>query len=360
MKPALTVELGDNRSYPIYIGSGVLANRELWAEISQNRHAAIVSNETVMPLYGDNVARALSRKPGVISIPDGEEYKTLTTYSELIDELLEQKLDRSSVLIALGGGVVGDITGFVAASYYRGVPYIQVPTTLLAQVDSAVGGKTAVNHVRGKNLIGAFYQPSAVVIDVDTLASLPQPIYVEGLAEVIKYGIIADAKFFEWLEDNVESVLRRDAAALEYIIQRSCEIKAEVVAEDEQEQGRRAILNYGHTFGHAIENLSGYGQLLHGEAVSVGMRLAAELSCKMNLAGHEVSQRISQLLVKYGLPLHCGPIDVQHFREAMSQDKKVVDGQLRFILVREIGTVEVVENVPEQLLMECLSATASV
>ena len=360
MKPTLIVDLGDDRSYPIYIGSGILLDRELWTDISQNRHVAVVSNETVMPLYGDSLAQTLSRTPNAITIQDGEEFKTLATYSKLIDELLEQKLDRSSILIALGGGVVGDITGFVAASYYRGIPYVQVPTTLLAQVDSAVGGKTAINHARGKNLIGAFYQPMAVVIDVDTLASLPQSIYVEGLAEVIKYGVIADANFFEWLEENVEAVLRREPEALAFIIQRSCEIKAEVVAEDEQEQGRRAILNYGHTFGHAIENLSGYGQLLHGEAVSIGMRLAAELSCKMNLVGHDVSERISKLLSMYGLPLHCGPIDVQQFREAMSKDKKVIDGQLRFILVREIGTVEVVDNVPEQLLNESLSESASV
>lgn len=349
------IDLGDERSYPIYVGSDLIKNEQLWSEISHSRQAAIVSNETVMPLFGSSVSSALSRDPISVAIPDGEEYKTLTTYSKLIDELIEQNLDRSGMLIALGGGVVGDITGFVAASYYRGIPYIQVPTTLLAQVDSAVGGKTAVNHTQGKNLIGAFYQPSAVVIDVNTLNTLPQSIYVEGLAEVIKYGIIADASFFEWLEENVDAVLNRDAAALEFIIQRSCEIKAEVVAEDEKEQGRRAILNFGHTFGHAIENLSGYGQMLHGEAVSIGMRLAAELSCKMNLAGHDVVQRVRDLLTRYGLPLTFDIVNAQQFREALSKDKKVVDGNLRFILAREIGTVEVVDDVPEQLLMECLT-----
>ncbi|MCY4657577.1 MAG: 3-dehydroquinate synthase [Gammaproteobacteria bacterium] len=361
MNPTIEIELPDDRSYPIFVGSGLLSNRELWDQLINTQKTAIVSNTTVEPLYVPTLASLLSNQSVTMTIPDGEEYKSLDTFSDLIDELLTNNFDRSCNLVAVGGGVVGDISGFVAASFYRGIPYIQVPTTLLAQVDSAVGGKTAVNHPSGKNLIGAFYQPSAVVIDIDTLNSLPQKVFVEGLAEVIKYGVIADAHFFEWLENHRDLVLDRDPQAMQFIVTRSCEIKAEVVATDEREQGIRAILNFGHTFGHAIENEAGYGSLLHGEAVSIGMRLAADMSYQLKLTDKETTNRIHDILRQYGLPTHCeqDALNVERVRLAMSKDKKVRDGKLRFILVEEIGQVRVVDDVSEKMLTQVLNQLSS-
>src|SRR3990172_5489413 len=281
----LNVELG-SRSYPIYIGAGLLARPELIVERLPQKNAAIVTNSTIAPLYLAALQRALESRGGSVmsvTLPDGESYKTWGTLNQVFDALLEHRCERGTTLIALGGGVIGDLAGFAAAVYQRGVPYIQVPTTLLAQVDSAVGGKTAINHPLGKNMIGAFYQPLAVVSDTDTLATLPARELAAGLAEGIKYGLIRDLSFFEWLEANMSRLARREPEALAYAIQRSCSNKADIVAADERETGIRALLNYGHTFGHAIEAGLGFGNWLHGEAVSAGMVLAAKLSQRMGL-----------------------------------------------------------------------------
>ena len=303
------------------------------------RHVAgpdclIVSNETVAPLYLDTLSACLGgRKLASIALPDGEQHKTVATVELVLDKLVESRANRDTTLIALGGGVVGDITGFAAACYMRGVRFIQVPTTLLAQVDSSVGGKTGVNHPKGKNLIGAFHQPSVVMIDTGTLSTLPEREFRAGLAEVIKYGAIVDAEFFAWLEANMDALLAMDAAALSHAIQRSCELKAEVVAEDEREAGRRAILNFGHTFGHAIEHCQGYGEWLHGEAVAAGMIMAATLS---NIDDSEVS-RLTELLHRAGLPVEPPPISRNAMLDAMGMDKKVAGNRLRFVLLERLG-----------------------
>ncbi len=300
MSERITVELGD-RSYPIVIGSGLLGAFDL-NEYIRGDHCLVVTNETVGPLYKDKLDISLAGTDGPaiqgISLKDGEAYKTLETASKVLDALVDGHATRDTTVIALGGGVVGDIAGFAAACYMRGVGFIQVPTTLLAQVDSSVGGKTGVNHAKGKNLIGAFYQPRIVLIDTDTLQTLPDRELKAGLAEVIKYGAIADVEFLSWLEDNIEALLNKDADALVHAIKRSCELKAQVVAEDEREAGRRAILNFGHTFGHAIEHCLGYGEWLHGEAVAAGMVMAAELS---RLPVDQVA-RLTSLITRAGLP----------------------------------------------------------
>ncbi len=303
------IDLGD-RSYPILIGSALLADPKTYADLPSAAAALVVTNSTVEPLYGAQLRAALHgkfRQIFTVVLPDGEAHKTWATLNLIFDALLAHECDRKTVMFALGGGVVGDMTGFAAASYMRGVPFVQVPTTLLAQVDSSVGGKTAINHPLGKNMIGAFYQPLKVVCDLDTLATLPARELSAGLAEVIKYGPIADMDFFNWIEANIERLLARDPAALAHAVKRSCEIKAHVVAQDERDFGLRAILNFGHTFGHAIEAGLGFGQWLHGEAVGCGMVMAANLSQRLGLVDAALVQRLTALIHKAGLPVR-GPL----------------------------------------------------
>jgi len=330
---SITVELGE-RSYPIFIGSGLLGGGFDLSVHVRGPDCLVVTNETVEPLYLDTLVAGLTGKQvRVISLPDGEAFKTLETVEDILDTLVENGANRDTTVVALGGGVVGDIAGFAAACYMRGVDFVQVPTTLLAQVDSSVGGKTGVNHASGKNLIGAFHQPRAVLIDTGTLKTLPDRELKAGLAEVIKYGAIVDADFFAWIEDNLEALIARDADALAAAVQRSCELKAEIVAEDERESGRRALLNFGHTFGHAIEHCQGYGEWLHGEAVAAGMVMAAQLSANDTaLAG-----RIETLLKRAGLPTRPPAIAANDLLAAMSLDKKVQGKQLRFVLLRSLG-----------------------
>ena len=329
----ITVELGE-RSYPIVIGNGLLGGGFDLSPHVNGPDCLVVTNETVEPLYLEALLADLPGKQvRAISLPDGEAYKTLETVEDILDTLVEGGANRDTTLVALGGGVVGDIAGFAAACYMRGVDFIQVPTTLLAQVDSSVGGKTGVNHASGKNLIGAFHQPLAVLIDTDTLRTLPDRELRAGLAEVIKYGAIVDADFFAWLEENIEALLARDAEALAVAIQRSCELKAEIVAEDERESGRRAILNFGHTFGHAIERCQGYGDWLHGEAVAAGMVMAGQLS---GVEGSD-AERLETLLERAGLPTRPPVIAPSDLLAAMGMDKKVKRKQLRFVLLRALG-----------------------
>ena len=350
----ITVELGE-RSYPIIIGSGLLGGGFDLAGHIRGPDCLIVTNETVAPLYLEALLENLGDKEvHTIELPDGEPYKTLATVEDILDTLVERSANRDTTLIALGGGVVGDITGFAAACYMRGVDFIQVPTTLLAQVDSSVGGKTGVNHVRGKNLIGAFHQPRAVLIDTDTLRRLPDRELKAGLAEVIKYGAIVDADFFAWLEDNIEALVTRDPHALGHAIQRSCELKAEVVADDERESGRRAILNFGHTFGHAIERCQGYGEWLHGEAVAAGMVMAAKLS---NADLNDV-QRLRKLIDRAGLPVAPPSIPADDMLAAMGMDKKVQHKRLRFVLLDRLGRAFVTSDYDRDLLRSILEAAA--
>jgi len=343
----LRLELGA-RSYPIYIGSGLLGRAELLAPHVAGRRVVIVSNEVVAPLYLKKVEQAFAAyRPQALVLPDGERRKTLATIDGIVGELLTARCDRRTTLVALGGGVIGDITGFAAAVYQRGVPFIQIPTTLLAQVDSSVGGKTGVNHALGKNMIGAFYQPACVLIDTDTLSTLPDKELSAGLAEVIKYGIIRDPEFFVWLEANMDKLLARDTAALTYAIERSCRNKAEVVAADEKETGQRALLNLGHTFGHAIETGSGYGAWLHGQAVAAGMAMAADLSARLGWIKDGDVTRIRQLIARARLPVLGPPgLDSGRMLELMAVDKKAQDGQLRLVLVEAIGRAVVSGDVP--------------
>ena len=333
MSETITVDLGE-RSYPIVIGSGLLGGGFDLSEYVTGGDCVIVSNEIVAPLYLDVLRANLGGKTvESISLADGEAHKTMATVEGVLDKLVESRANRDTTLVALGGGVVGDITGFAAACYMRGVAFIQVPTTLLAQVDSSVGGKTGVNHPQGKNLIGAFHQPKIVLIDTDTLTTLPERELKAGLAEVIKYGAIADTGFFAWLEVNIDVLLARDTAALAHAVRRSCELKAGVVAEDEREAGRRAILNFGHTFGHAIEHCQGYGEWLHGEAVAAGMVMAAMLS---DINNEDVA-RLIDLLRRAGLPVKPPAIGAGAMIEAMRLDKKVLGKQLRFVLLKQLG-----------------------
>ena len=351
----LQLELAE-RSYPIYIGPALLGRSDLLAPHIAGQQVMVVTNETVAPLYLAKLLAGLHNfKCQSVVLPDGEQYKTLATLNTIFDALLTQRCNRKTTLIALGGGVVGDITGFAAACYQRGVPFIQIPTTLLAQVDSSVGGKTGVNHPLGKNMIGAFYQPRCVIADTDTLNTLPVRELAAGLAEVIKYGLIRDRAFFDWLETNMNALLARDPAALTYAIERSCRNKAEVVSEDEHENGVRATLNLGHTFGHAIETGMGYGTWLHGEAVGTGMLMAADLSCRLGWLNSADSQRISHLIARAGLPTHApAEIDNQRFIELMSVDKKVMDGKLRLVLLQSIGAAIITEEIPRQALSATL------
>lgn len=335
----LNVALGE-RAYPIRIGRGILGQCELLLPYLRQRKVAVVTNTTIAPLYLAAVAVPL-RASGVevieIILPDGEQYKDWQNLNTIFDSLLERRCERATTLIALGGGVVGDMTGFAAACYQRGMPFIQIPTTLLSQVDSSVGGKTAINHPRGKNMIGAFYQPRLVLADTDTLNTLPDRELCAGLAEVIKYGLIRDLPFLEWLEINVERILARDPEALAYAIHRSCQNKAELVVADEHENGERALLNLGHTFGHAIETGMGYGEWLHGEAIAVGTMMAAELSCRLGWIGSADVARVEALFVRAGLPVVGPVLAVGRYLELMQHDKKVQDGKLRLILFKQIG-----------------------
>mmetsp|Transcript_38577 Transcript_38577/g.73890 ORF Transcript_38577/g.73890 Transcript_38577/m.73890 type:complete len:443 (+) Transcript_38577:77-1405(+) len=331
------VQLGD-RSYPIYIGSNLPWNKLLQAHIP-GKTALVVTNTTIAPLYLDRCVAALSEggkiRVETVVLPDGEEHKNMEVLMKVFDKALECRLDRKTTFVALGGGVIGDMTGYAAASYQRGVNFIQIPTTTMAMSDSSVGGKTGVNHPLGKNMIGAFYQPQCVMIDVDTLTSLPDRELASGLAEVVKYGLIRDARFFEWMEENMGKLLARDQEALAYAIERSCINKAEVVAADEKEAGLRATLNLGHTFGHAIENNLGYGAWLHGEAVSAGMVMAADMSARLGWIDQELVDRAERLLVQANLPVTTPDgLGKEKFLDTMSVDKKVADGQLRLILLK--------------------------
>jgi len=329
----INVDLGE-RSYPIIIGRGLLDGNFDLADYVRGPDCLVVSNETVAPLYLEKLRPNLAgREVASVSLADGESFKTLATMQTILDKLVASGANRDTTVIALGGGVVGDIAGFAAACYMRGVAFVQVPTTLLAQVDSSVGGKTGVNHEKGKNLIGAFHQPRVVLIDTDTLDTLPQRELRAGLAEVIKHGAICDPAFFTWLESNMAALLEKDPEALAYAIRRSCEIKAEVVAEDEREAGRRAILNFGHTFGHAIERCLGYGEWLHGEAVAAGMIMAAELS---GISAADLS-RLEALIAAAGLPTKPPAIAAGRWLDAMGMDKKAQQKQLRFVLLRSLG-----------------------
>ena len=334
----LRVELG-TRSYPIVIGTGLLSQRGILDAHLRHRDVLVVSNETVAPIYLEPVKALLSgSRVAAVILPDGEQHKTMATVNHVLDALVAARYGRDCVIVALGGGVVGDIAGFAAAIYQRGVDFIQVPTTLLAQVDSAVGGKTGVNHPGGKNLLGAFHQPLCVLADTDTLRTLPDRELAAGLAEVVKYGLIADADLFAWLERQTEALLRRDTAALGHVIRRSCELKAEVVGQDEHERGRRALLNLGHTFGHAIELKAGYGEWLHGEAVAAGTCMAAEFSARVGTLDPSAVDRIRQLFQRLHLPVRPPPAEPGQFLAAMGMDKKVVAGQIRLVLLDRIGS----------------------
>ena len=334
------IDLGDDRSYDIAIGTGLLAHPASFDVARAGTAALIVTNTTVAPLYADTLARALAdRHPQIarLVLPDGEQYKTWASLNLIFDALLGSGADRKTTLYALGGGVVGDMTGFAAACYMRGVSFVQVPTTLLAQVDSSVGGKTAINHPLGKNMIGAFYQPLAVVCDLDLLKTLSPRELSAGLAEVIKYGPIADMAFFDWIESHIDALRACDPTALAHAVQRSCQIKADVVAQDERESGLRAILNFGHTFGHAIEAGMGYGAWLHGEAVGAGMVMAAELSRELGLVDATFVERLTQLISRAGLPTRGAVIDTHdnagRYLQLMRVDKKAEGGEIRFVVI---------------------------
>lgn len=354
----LTVALGE-RSYPIYIGAGLLARPELIVARLPHKKAAVVTNSTVGALYLAPLQRALEAR-GVavvpVTLPDGEAHKNWETLNRIFDALLENRCERNTALIALGGGVIGDLAGFAAAVYQRGVPVIQVPTTLLAQVDSAVGGKTGINHPLGKNMIGAFYQPLAVVTDTNTLATLPARELAAGIAEIIKYGLIRERQFFDWLESNMTRLVQREPEALAYAIERSCAIKAEIVALDERETGERALLNFGHTFGHAIEAGLGFGGWLHGEAVAAGMVLAARLSQRLGLIAAGDTARVSAILAAAGLPVKAPELGLARYLELMGHDKKVEGGRNRFILLKRVGDAFVSDEVPHGALADVLAA----
>ena len=355
------IELGE-RSYQILIGRHLLDDPESWGAVPASAGALIVTNTTVAPLYCHRLVQAIAgrhRTVHVVALPDGEEHKDWISLNLIFDALLQNACDRKTVLYALGGGVVGDMAGFAAASYMRGVPFVQVPTTLLAQVDSSVGGKTAINHPLGKNMIGAFYQPLLVVCDLDTLGSLPAREFSAGLAEVIKYGPIADMALLEWLEINVDALVAREAEALAHAVKRSCEIKARIVAQDEREAGLRAILNFGHTFGHAIEAGLGYGRWLHGEAVGCGMVMALRLSHRLGLADREFVERVTALLRKAGLPTRAPALGADRYLELMRVDKKAEGGEIRFVVIERPGHASV-RAAPDALVREVIEHCSSV
>ncbi len=357
--PALIVDLGD-RSYPIYIGAGLLDQPELILRHVAAEHLVIVTNTTVSPLYGEALQARLGefKLTDLVVLPDGEAYKSLDTLNTIFDALIETRADRQVTLIALGGGVIGDITGFAAACYQRGVPFIQIPTTLLSQVDSSVGGKTGVNHPRAKNMIGAFYQPRCVVADIDTLNTLPDRELSAGLAEIIKYGLLWDVDFLDWIEANLPKLRARDPAALHHAITRSCAIKADIVNQDEREGGLRALLNLGHTFGHAIEAGMGYGSWLHGEAVGAGMCMAADLSHRMGWLNAADLARVQRIVTAAGLPTRSpSALPLDTLRQLMDSDKKVQNGKLRLVLLHGLGTAVVTDKATEADLLATLRST---
>ncbi|MFY9994855.1 MAG: 3-dehydroquinate synthase [Leclercia sp.] len=354
----ITVTLGE-RSYPITIAAGLFNDPASFLPLKAGDQAMLVTNETLAPLYLDRVRQQLEQagvKVDSVILPDGEQYKSLTVLDTVFTALLQKPHGRDTTLLALGGGVVGDLTGFAAASYQRGVRFIQIPTTLLSQVDSSVGGKTAVNHPLGKNMIGAFYQPASVVVDLDCLKTLPQRELASGLAEVIKYGIILDGEFFSWLEENMDALLRLDGQAMAYCIRRCCELKAEVVAADERETGLRALLNLGHTYGHAIEAEMGYGNWLHGEAVAAGMVMAARTAERLGQFTPAETQRIITLLERAGLPV-TGPreMSAQAYLPHMLRDKKVLAGEMRLVLPLAVGKSEVRSGVPHDVVLGAIA-----
>jgi len=357
----LTVQL-DTRSYPIYIGEDILNHKNLISQHIKSQRVVIISNETVAPLYLESLKTALkSFQCHEIILPDGEQYKNMVTLGKIFDALLEQRCARDTSIVALGGGVIGDISGFAAACYQRGVDFIQVPTTLLSQVDSSVGGKTGVNHALGKNMIGAFYQPQCVLADINTLRSLPARELSAGIAEVIKYGLLADKEFFIWLEENINQLMHLDTAAVTHAIQTSCQCKADIVASDEQEKsGRRALLNLGHTFGHAIETGMGYGNWLHGEAVACGMALAAEFSARLGWLNEDDVARIRRVLQSANLPVDLPEqLNADQMLEMMALDKKVQAGKLNLILLKAIGEAVMTHEYDQTLLLSTLTDAAS-
>ncbi len=347
------------RSYPIHIGRGLITDASLILPHLKRKHAAIVTNTTVAPLYLAQLSDAL-QAAGVqvipIILPDGEAYKNSDTLNSIYDALLQNRCERSTTLIALGGGVIGDLTGYAAATFLRGVPFIQIPTTLLSQVDSSVGGKTGINHPLGKNMIGAFYQPQLVLADIDTLQTLPPREFSAGVAEVIKYGLIRDAHFFDWLEHQMPQLMQLDEAVLSEAIYRSCQNKADVVARDEHEQGERALLNLGHTFGHAIENAMGYGVWLHGEAVAAGTMMAADLSQRMDWLSADDVARIKNSLLAANLPLTPPKLGTAKYLDLMGLDKKVENGKIRLVLQQGIGRAVITSDYDADKLNACLSA----
>ncbi|HEY9099958.1 MAG TPA: 3-dehydroquinate synthase [Thiobacillus sp.] len=354
----LTVDLGD-RSYPIHIGTGLLGQTDLILPHLAQKRAMIVTNTTVAPLYLAQLTATLEAGGVAVTsvvLPDGEAYKNWETLNLIFDALLTQRAERKTTLLALGGGVIGDMTGFAAASYQRGVPFIQIPTTLLSQVDSSVGGKTGINHPLGKNMIGAFYQPKLVLADTDTLKTLPARELSAGLAEIIKYGLIWDAEFLAWLETNMDKLRALDPVAITYAILRSCEIKAQVVAQDEREGGIRAILNLGHTFGHAIETGMGYGNWLHGEAVGAGMVMAVQTSQRMGWLTEADVARTRTLIQAAGLPDVAPDLGVEAYLEYMGHDKKVEGGKMRFVLLKKMGEAVITADVPTDVLTGVLTA----
>jgi 3-dehydroquinate synthase len=357
----LSVALGE-RSYPIHIGTGLLGRAELIVPVLARNSVAVVTNTTVAPLYLGQLVGGLARE-GVevvrIVLPDGEDHKDWQTLNAVFDSLLEKRCGRDTTLVALGGGVIGDLGGFAAATYQRGMQYVQIPTTLLAQVDSSVGGKTAINHPLGKNMIGAFHQPRLVLADMDTLKTLPERELRSGLAEVIKHGLIRDAAFFAWLEANIERLLSRDAEALAHAVLRSVEIKAEIVGQDERESGLRRLLNFGHTFGHAIETGLGYGVWLHGEAVAAGMVMAADLSRQLGYLSDADTTRIRSLLQRAGLPTAAKGITPARVQQLMGVDKKVKDGRIHFILLEGLGAATIRDDVPSAALDHTLARLAA-
>ena len=357
----LRVELGD-RAYPIHVGAGLIDEAGLYTPHVRERRVAIVTNPVVAPLYLERVRTALARAGARASLPilvdDGEQAKGWPGLDRVVDALLEAKLGRDALVVALGGGVVGDLAGFAAAVFQRGVPFLQVPTTLLAQVDSSVGGKTAINHARGKNMVGAFHQPMAVVADVAVLDTLPERELRAGIAEVIKHGFILDAAFVAWLEDNVDRLLARDRAALTHAVLRSCELKAQVVGADEKEAGLRAILNFGHTFGHAIEAGVGYGEWLHGEAVGTGMVMAAELSVRAGLLGRQDAERVKRLIERAGLPMRGPRMTADRYLELMQVDKKAAAGKIRFVLLEALGRAALRAGIDERLVRDSIAAAS--
>jgi 3-dehydroquinate synthase len=357
-RATLKVELG-SRSYPIHIGPGLIDDASLYAPHAAGRHAALVTNETVAPLYAERVGSALEKAGARVQrivLPDGEAYKTWEILDRIFAALLQAQADRATILVALGGGVVGDMAGFAAATYQRGIAHLQVPTTLLAQVDSSVGGKTAINHPLGKNMIGAFHQPDAVIADTATLATLPAREYAAGLAEVVKYGAIGDLEFLGWIEVNATLLVAREPDALAHAIQRSCEIKAQVVAADERESGVRALLNFGHTFGHAIESAMGYGHWLHGEAVAAGMVLAARWSAQQGRIPAGDADRLEALLERLGLPVHAPAIAPETWLEYMGRDKKNEGGKITLVLLDGLGRAVVARDTPADRLRAFLAS----